>query len=59
VPTSYRSRRAGAAIMFSRRQGVPRQGPEGLTWNAALETGGMLVSDKIKLVFDISAIRKG
>ncbi|MEU6336485.1 YceI family protein [Streptomyces cellulosae] len=30
----------------------------GLTWNAALETGGMLVSDKIKLVFDISAIRK-
>ncbi|AXI88924.1 YceI family protein [Actinospica acidiphila] len=31
----------------------------GLTWNAALETGGMLVSDKIKLVFDISAIRKG
>lgn len=30
----------------------------GLTWNAALETGGVLVSDKIKLVFDISAIKK-
>ncbi|MEV5933606.1 YceI family protein [Streptomyces sp. NPDC093250] len=30
----------------------------GLTWNAALETGGVLVSDKIKLNFDISAIRK-
>jgi len=30
----------------------------GLTWNAALETGGMLVSDKIKLEFDISAIAK-
>jgi polyisoprenoid-binding protein YceI len=30
----------------------------GLTWNAALETGGMLVSDKIKLEFDISAIQK-
>ncbi|MBD0421007.1 YceI family protein [Streptomyces sp. TRM S81-3] len=30
----------------------------GLTWNAALETGGMLVSDKIKLNFDISAIRQ-
>ncbi|MFF5254233.1 YceI family protein [Streptomyces leeuwenhoekii] len=30
----------------------------GLTWNAALETGGVLVSDKIKLVFDISAIRQ-
>lgn len=29
----------------------------GLSWNAALETGGVLVSDKIKLVFDISAIR--
>lgn len=31
----------------------------GLTWNAALETGGMLVSDKIKLNFDISAIKAG
>ncbi|WBO63659.1 YceI family protein [Streptomyces camelliae] len=30
----------------------------GLTWNAALETGGVLVSDKIKLNFDISAIKK-
>jgi polyisoprenoid-binding protein YceI len=30
----------------------------GLTWNAALETGGLLVSDKIKLEFDISAIAK-
>ena len=29
----------------------------GLTWNAALETGGILVSEKIKLEFDISAIR--
>jgi polyisoprenoid-binding protein YceI len=30
----------------------------GLTWNAALETGGVLVSDKIKLVFDLSAIKQ-
>ncbi|WP_405673842.1 YceI family protein [Streptomyces canus] len=30
----------------------------GLTWNAALETGGVLISDKIKLSFDISAIKK-
>jgi polyisoprenoid-binding protein YceI len=30
----------------------------GLTWNAALETGGWLVSDKIKLDLDISAIAK-
>ncbi|KAA1427961.1 YceI family protein [Nocardioides antri] len=29
----------------------------GLTWNAALETGGILVSEKIKLEFDVSAIR--
>src|SRR5690606_4435479 len=29
----------------------------GLSWNAALETGGFLVSDKIKLNFDVSAIR--
>jgi polyisoprenoid-binding protein YceI len=30
----------------------------GLSWNAALETGGFLVSDKIKLDIDISAIAK-
>ena len=29
----------------------------GLTWNAALETGGVLVSEKIKLELDVSAIR--
>ncbi|MFB7374916.1 YceI family protein [Streptomyces sp. NPDC056222] len=29
----------------------------GLTWNAALETGGVVVSDKVKLNFDISAIK--
>ncbi|MGD9959947.1 YceI family protein [Nocardioides sp.] len=29
----------------------------GLTWNAALETGGVLVSEKVKLQFDISAIK--
>ncbi|MBZ5735462.1 YceI family protein [Nocardioides sp. TRM66260-LWL] len=28
-----------------------------LTWNAALETGGVLVSEKIKLDFDVSAIK--
>nr|AFP87515.1 hypothetical protein [Streptomyces sp. CNQ-418] len=33
------------------------RGDWGLTWNANLETGGMLVSEKIKLEFDISAIR--
>ena len=28
----------------------------GLTWNAALETGGLLVSENVKLEFEISAI---
>lgn len=30
----------------------------GLSWNAALETGGVLVSEKVKLQFDISAIQQ-
>lgn len=30
----------------------------GLTWNAALETGGVLVSEKITLEFEISAIKQ-
>ncbi|OEJ33883.1 YceI family protein [Streptomyces subrutilus] len=30
----------------------------GLTWNAALEAGGVMVSDKVKLGFDISAIKQ-
>ena len=29
----------------------------GLTWNASLETGGVLVGDKVVLEFEISAIR--
>lgn len=29
----------------------------GLTWNAALETGGLLVGDKVKLEIEISAIK--
>ena len=29
----------------------------GITWNAALETGGVLVSDKMTLEFEISAIK--
>ncbi len=31
----------------------------GLTWNAALEAGGVLVGDKIKIALDISAIKQG
>lgn len=29
----------------------------GLTWNAALETGGVLVSDKVTIVLDLSFIK--
>lgn len=29
----------------------------GVTWNAALETGGVMVSDKITLEFEVSAIK--
>jgi hypothetical protein len=28
-----------------------------VTWNAALETGGVLVSEKITLEFEVSAIK--
>ncbi|GAB3165697.1 YceI family protein [Myceligenerans halotolerans] len=31
----------------------------GITWNAALETGGVLVGDKVKITLDVSAIAKG
>ncbi|MFN8107502.1 MAG: YceI family protein [Nocardioidaceae bacterium] len=30
----------------------------GLTWNAALEAGGVLVSENVTLVFDISAVKQ-
>ncbi|MEP7054396.1 MAG: YceI family protein [Actinomycetota bacterium] len=30
----------------------------GLTWNVALETGGFLVSDKVKITLDVSAIKQ-
>ncbi|ACZ29480.1 YceI family protein [Xylanimonas cellulosilytica DSM 15894] len=30
----------------------------GLTWNAALEAGGFLVGDKVKIALDISAIKQ-
>lgn len=31
----------------------------GLTWNVALEAGGVLVSDKVNIVLDIAAIHEG
>ncbi|MFI6880012.1 YceI family protein [Streptomyces sp. NPDC050400] len=34
-----------------------RRSDWGLSWNAALETGGVLVSDKVTLILDISAVQ--
>jgi polyisoprenoid-binding protein YceI len=34
-----------------------RRSEWGLTWNTALDTGGVLVSDRIQIEFDVSAIR--
>lgn len=31
----------------------------GLTWNVALETGGILVGDKVKIGLDVSAVKRG
>jgi polyisoprenoid-binding protein YceI len=39
-------------------RGVLNRKDWGLSWNAALETGGFLVSDKIKLEFDVSAVKQ-
>ena len=30
----------------------------GLTWNAAIEAGGVLVSDKVTLEFDVSLVKQ-
>lgn len=49
----YGNQRAG----FSASTDVERE-DWGLTWNAALETGGVLVSKRIKLQLDISAIKQ-
>ncbi|MFE4513436.1 YceI family protein [Kitasatospora sp. NPDC056783] len=50
----YNNQRVGleGSVTISRKE-------YGVTWNAALEGGGVLVGDKIVLEFDISAIRQG
>ena len=30
----------------------------GLTWNAALESGGLLVGDKLEILIEVQAIRQ-
>ncbi len=39
-------------------QGEIKRKDWGLEWNAALETGGVLVSDKVKLILDVSAVKR-
>ena len=46
-----------ARIGFSAETEVERE-DWGLTWNAALESGGVLVSKKITLALDVSAIKQ-
>ncbi|MEV7179252.1 YceI family protein [Kitasatospora sp. NPDC093679] len=45
-----------ARIGFEGRTTVDRT-EWGLTYNAALETGGVLIGEKVKLTFDISAVK--
>ena len=49
---AYGNPRAG----FSAKTEISRK-EFGLTWNVALEAGGVLVSDKVKISLDISAIK--
>jgi polyisoprenoid-binding protein YceI len=37
--------------------GKIKRGDFGLTWNAALETGGFLVGDEVKMTFDIELVK--
>ena len=38
-------------------RGVVNRKEWGLSWNAALETGGFMVSDKVRIEFDVSAVK--
>lgn len=42
---------------FSARTTIDRKA-FGLTWNAALETGGVLVGEKVEIVLEVEAIKK-
>lgn len=46
-----------ARVGFSATTQISRK-DFGLTWNAALETGGVLVGDKISITLDVSAIKQ-
>lgn len=48
----------GTRAGFSARTAIDRK-EFGLTWNQALETGGLLVSDQVKINLEIEAIKQG
>lgn len=48
------SEKAGFSI-----EGKINRGDYGLTWNAPLETGGVLVSDEVKISIDLQAVKEG
>jgi polyisoprenoid-binding protein YceI len=47
----------GERVAFSAVGDIDREA-WGMTWNQALETGGVLVSKKVKLELDVQAVRK-
>ena len=47
----------GRRLGFSAHTDIDRE-DWGLTWNVALETGGMLVSKKIRLEFNVEAVKQ-
>lgn len=61
VPFAYEGRATdpfgNSRIGFEGSTTVNRQ-DFGVSWNAALETGGFLVSDKVTLEFEVSAVKK-
>jgi len=46
----------GERVSFSADTKIDRR-EWGLTWNAALETGGVLVSNEIKIHIDVQAVK--
>ena len=48
----------GTRRSFSAKGKIDRR-DFGLTWNQALETGGVLVSNEVKLSFDVQVLKEG
>ena len=49
--------RAGFRVGFEGKATINRE-DWGVSWNAALEGGGVLIGDKVTLQFDVVAIRQ-